>query len=175
MSETHPIYLLDLRGNPFDLWQHQKQAVVTVVVFIRTDCPISNRFAPEIDRLCALYQPRGVAFYLIYVDPRETADGIRQHLHDYAYPCGGLRDPAHSLVAYCHATTTPEAVVFDAHRDIVYEGRISDLYVEVGNARPEATKHDLADAIQATLNGRPVVNPRTKTLGCAIADLKEGT
>jgi thiol-disulfide isomerase/thioredoxin len=165
------VRLLDLDGQPFDLWQ--KSGAVTVVLFARSDCPISNRYAPEIRRLCEEYQPRGVAFYLVYVDPREQPDAIRRHLQEYGYPCQGLRDPKHTLVAHCGATITPEAVVFNQTRDMIYRGRVNDLYVDFGQARTGPTNHDLEDAIESTLLGRSVANPRTKAIGCLIKDLKD--
>src|SRR5262249_52982333 len=146
---------------------------ITVVVFTRTDCPISNRAAPEVRRLCEKYGPSGVSFYLIYVDPREQSDAIREHLRQYEYPCPGLRDPKHALVAHCKATVTPEAVVFGKDGDIKYQGRINNQYVELGSARAEATSNDLADAIESTILGQPVATPRTRAIGCSIADLKD--
>jgi len=170
-SADQPFRLLDLDDQPFELWQHSPDNV-TVVIFTRSDCPISNRIAPEICRLHNAYHPRGVDFYLIYVDPQEQPAAIRRHLADFGYPCLGLRDPQHALVAYCQATATPEAVVFDKNREIVYRGRVSDLYADLGNARSEPTSCDLADAVESTILGRPVANPRTRAIGCAIADLK---
>jgi hypothetical protein len=168
------VSLLDLDGKPFDLWPvgHDPRRI-TVVLFTRTDCPVANRQAPEIAGLYDLDHPRGVDFYLIYVDPHETVDAIRQHLLDYHYPCRALRDPEHSLVAFCGATATPEAAVFDRQRNMVYRGRVTDQYVELGRAKPQATRHDLADAIESTLTGKPIANPRTKAVGCAIADVKD--
>ncbi len=165
-----PVRLLDLDGKPFDLWQESHSA--TVIVFARSDCPISNRFAPEIRRLYETYHLRGVEFYLVYVDPDEKPDKIRQHLKEFGYPCQGLRDPMHTLVAHCGATTTPEAVVFSQRRSMTYRGRIDDTYLDFGKARTEATSHDLADAIESTLSGRSVANPRTRAIGCLIEDLK---
>lgn len=171
-STLLPAGLLDLDGNAFDLW-NQEPARATVVLFTRSDCPISNRYAPEIRRLHETYHARGANFFLVYVDPRERPETIRAHLKEYEYPCQGLRDPRHTLVELCQATTTPEAVVFDRDRSIVYLGRIDDLYADVGKARAAATTHDLVDAIEATIQGRPVANPRTEAVGCPIADLRE--
>jgi hypothetical protein len=164
--------LLDLNGDSFDLWA-QNPAAATVVLFTRSDCPVSNRYAPEIRRLYEAYHPRGLEFYLVYVDPREQPDAIRHHMQEYGYTCHAVRDPKHALVAYCHATATPEAVVFDRNQKIAYMGRISDLYPELRIPRPEPTTHELADAIDATLEGRHVEIPRTKAVGCAISDLKD--
>jgi hypothetical protein len=162
---------LDLDGHPFDLGKKQPSPI-TVVIFTRTDCPVSNRYAPEVRHLYETYHPRGVEFFLVYVDPDEDSAAIRQHLREYSYPCKALRDPDHALVARCHATITPEAVVFDGRQNVAYLGRINNLYEDLGKPRAAATTHELADAIDATLAGKPVATPRSKAVGCTIADLK---
>jgi peroxiredoxin len=171
LIDYEAVRLVDLDGESLDLWS-EAAGQATVVVFTRTDCPISNRYAPEIRRLYDEFHPRGVEFYLIYVDPREQPEAIRKHLAEYDYPCPGLRDPDHTLVAATGASVTPEAVVFDAKHQIVYRGRISDLYAEFGQSRAEPTTHELADALEATLAGVPVAEPVTKAVGCYIADLE---
>ena len=143
-----------------------------VAVFIRSDCPISNRMAPQIRELYTAFHPQGVDFYLIYVDPREKPDSIRDHLREYEYPCAALRDPEHTLVAKTKVTVTPEAVVLDREWKIKYRGRINDQFEDFGKSREVPTKHDLRDAITSTLDGKPVAEPVTKAIGCYIADLK---
>jgi hypothetical protein len=164
--------LLDLDGRKFDLWQSGDDAAATVLVFSRSDCPISNRYAPTVKKLYGALQPRGVRFYLVYVDPKEGPDEIRRHLTDYNYPCPGLRDPNHTLVDATGVTVTPEAVVYNAKHDVVYRGRIDNLYAAFGQSRDVATTHELADAIDAALAGQPVAEPSTTAVGCPIADLR---
>ena len=53
-----------------------------------------------------------------------------------------------------------------------YRVRISNLYADLGKARSTATKNDLRDAINATLEGQPIAEPVTKAVGCYIGDLK---
>jgi Redoxin len=172
VSRTRPaaLTLIDLDGKPFN-WV-AKPSEISVAVFTRTDCPISNRYAPEVRRLYERFHDKNVAFYLIYVDPDETVEAIRKHLQEFNYPCQALRDPTHAFTHHCEATTTPEAVVFDKNGIKTYQGRIDDWYSEVGQSRTQPTSHDLADAIESTLQGKPVANPRTQAVGCVIADLK---
>jgi hypothetical protein len=163
--------LVDLDGRPFNFGQSAKGSV-SVAIFTRSDCPISNRYAPDVRELYEKFHSRGVAFYLIYVDPGEQPEAIRRHVNEYDYPCTALRDPNHVLVAQTKATVTPEAALFDIGGNIVYRGRINDLYADLGKARAAATKHDLRDALEATLAGEKVAEPVTKAIGCYIADLK---
>jgi len=143
-----------------------------VFIFTRFDCPVANRYAPEIRRIYEIFAPRQVEFRLVYLDPDQSVDMIRKHLSDYNYPCQAIRDPHHVLVNLTRAERTPEAAVFRADTEMVYCGRIDNWYADNGQSRPAPTQHDLIDALEATLQGRAVEHPRTKAVGCIIADLK---
>ena len=165
------VSLLDLDGRPIGLLG-STDAQASVFLFVRSDCPISNRYAPELRRLATKFAPRGVAFYLIYPDPLESPDMIRAHIKDYNYPGTPLRDPDHRLVRITEARVTPEAAVYTPDNRLVYRGRIDDWYVDFGKPRAAATTHDLEDALEAVLGGRPVAGARTTAVGCFIGDLK---
>ena len=168
-SSAPDLKLLDLDGNEVDPLQSD---AVSVFVFTRTDCPISNRYAPEIRRIYERFEPQGVAFWLVYVDPDESAEVIRKHLADYSYPLSALRDPRHVLVSLTGASVTPEAAVFVGPRRMIYRGRIDDWYVDFGKSRTAATRHDLQDVLQALLDGDDVEPGTTTAVGCFIADLE---
>ena len=169
-EQDAPAAVLDLAGRAVDpLAAPDARAVV--LLFTRTDCPISNRYAPEVRRLYERFHERGVRFWLVYPDPDSTVEDIERHLAEYAYPLPALRDPRHELVRRAGATITPEAAVFGGAGEPLYLGRIDDRYVDFGRARPEATRHDLEQALEAVLEGRPVPEPRTEAIGCFIADL----
>ena len=54
---------------------------------------------------------------------------------------------------------------------MVYRGRINDRFPRLGDSRAQARVHDLREAIEATLAGRPVAVPLSKAVGCYIPDL----
>lgn len=161
---------------PFDLEGRavsplDDDVAATVLLFTRTDCPISNRYAPEVRRLHDRFAPQGVRFWLVYPDPKATADGIREHLADYAYPMGALLDPQHALVRATGARVTPEAAVFVRGRGLVYHGRIDDRFPGFGQARAEASSRDLEQALAAVLDGRDPPVAVTEAVGCYLADI----
>jgi hypothetical protein len=142
-----------------------------VLVFVRTDCPIANRYAPELRRLQDRFARRGVAFWLVYPDPAETPEAIRRHQRDFGLGFRALRDPQHELVKAAQATVTPEAAVFVAGADgaqLVYRGRIDDRYVDFGRSRPEPRTRDLRDVLQALAAGFRVTPRTTPAVGCFI-------
>ena len=142
-----------------------------VVIFVRTDCPISHRYAPEIRRLGEKYAGK-VKFWLVYPSRSDTPQMIASDEKQFGYKLPSLSDPQQVLVKKAKAEITPEAAVFDQKGALVYHGRIDDWYVAFGRAKPKPTTHDLDDAVQAVLDGRPVARAETKAVGCYISDLR---
>lgn len=161
---------LDLAGNPVDLFKMAGGKVV-VLVFVRTDCPVSNRYAPTIQKLSDEHADKA-AFWLVYPSKAESAEMIRKHEREYGYKIPALRDPQHKLVKESHVEITPEVAVFDAGRKLVYHGRIDNLYEGIGRARNVATTHELQDAIAAALGGKGLAVDSAHAVGCYISDLE---
>src|SRR5205809_4741266 len=66
---------LDLAGHSVDpLNQVTNKAVV--LIFVSCECPISNRYAPELRRLNAKFGARGMKFCLVYPNADEGAKDI---------------------------------------------------------------------------------------------------
>ena len=131
-------------------------------LFVMTDCPIANQFAPEIQRIVADY-PR-VEFRVVY----EDAGDVERHAREYGLP-GAMRDERHELARRMGATITPEAVVTRGGA-VVYRGRIDDRYYDLGKWKFQPTTHDLRDALDDVLAGRPVRVAETKAIGCSISE-----
>jgi hypothetical protein len=161
---------VDLDGKAVDPFA--TAAKVRVFIFVRTDCPVSNRYAPELKRLNDEFARRGAAFSLVYADPAQTSEGIRQHIDEYKFPGTVIRDPGHSLVRLAKVTITPEAAVFSSTGKLLYHGRIDNRYIELGKAMPSPTRRDLEDAIAAALDGRPQPEASAPAVGCYLADVE---
>ena len=148
---------------------------VTVLVFVRRDCPVSSRYAPEIQKISKHYAD-STTFWLVYPDKSDSPQSIRKYLTDYGYHLPALRDPEHALVKLGHVQVTPEVAVFDREHRLVYDGRIDDWYVDLGGARPAPTTHELEEAIHAALAGKTLSETGAKSevrgVGCYISDLE---
>ncbi len=158
---------IDLAGNSI----HLADSKPAVLVFVRTDCPISNRYAPELNRLYREYAGHA-DFYLVYADPSETTASIRKHMSEYGYQFHPLRDPGFRLARRAKASVTPEAALFSPNGELLYHGRIDDRYVDFGKSLPEPTRHDLEEALQSTLAGKPIKETSTRAIGCFLADIQ---
>lgn len=144
----------------------------TVLVFISTECPYSNRYAPEIQRIYKHFSAKGVRFWLVYPNRDDTPALIAKHLKEYGYPDIVQRDRNNPFVKSATPAVTPEAFVFDGAGTLAYHGRIDDRFVELMRERPAPKTHDLEQALTAVLAGKPVVPSSTQAVGCFIADMK---
>jgi thiol-disulfide isomerase/thioredoxin len=144
---------------------------VTVLLFVRTDCPISNRYAPTIQKLAEKFSGNA-KFWLVYPDADEPATRIRAHNEEFHYAIPALRDVHHALVKRAKAEITPEAAVFDASGKLAYHGRIDNWYEDFGRSRTAPTTHELEDAIRNALGGKAGGPAHVSAVGCYIADIK---
>jgi thiol-disulfide isomerase/thioredoxin len=142
---------------------------LTVYVFTTTDCPISNRYAPEIQRLASKFKDHA-KFVMVYPVPTDSPDLIREHQKKFGYALESVRDPSQTLIKKTGVTVTPEVAVMKGDQ-LLYRGRIDDRYVEFGRERPKPTQHDLEASLTALIAGKPVAVRETRAIGCILADL----
>lgn len=139
---------------------------VLVFIFILSDCPISNSYAPELKRLRGAFPQ--IDFYLVYADPDVAVNDARKHSKDYDFGFPGLLDPMHQLVRRSGATQTPEAAVFSSQGKLLYRGRIDDRYVDFGKKRDRPEHRDLENALQLILQNKAPTWPDKPPVGCFI-------
>lgn len=168
--DAQPGMARDLDGRRVRLMpQADGQAVV--LVFVASDCPISNRYLPQLVRLRKSLAGQGVAFWFVYPNLTESIAGIRAHQAGYGASGEVLRDDDRALARLTGAKVTPEASVLVRRGEelrVMYTGRIDDRYLSIGSERPQATRHELEAAIEAVLAGRPVSAPGGPPVGCGI-------
>ncbi len=144
-----------------------REIEATVLLFVMTDCPISNRYAPEMRRLHDEFAGT-VRFWLVYVDTHRPVDELREHHSSFGYPFGAVRDVDGALVGLAGATVTPEVAVFDPGRRLIYRGRIDDRYVSFGVARRAPRTRDLHDRLSRLAAGETLAFSETRAVGCYI-------
>jgi thiol-disulfide isomerase/thioredoxin len=161
---------LSLQGKPFDPIK-ASEGKVTVLIFVRTDCPISNRYAPLLQKLEGEFTGKA-KFWLVYPDKKTSPQQITEHLQQFHYSSSAIRDPDHSLAKRSGAAITPESAVFGSNGNLVYHGRIDNLYEDAARARPAATTHELQNAIEAAIAGKAAPAASAPAVGCYISDLE---
>ncbi|MCA9149606.1 MAG: thioredoxin family protein [Planctomycetales bacterium] len=145
-------------------------APALLVVFMCNHCPYVIHVAPELARLAAEYQARGVAVVGINSNDVSThpADSPEQMVHEaeqrgYSFPY--LFDEDQQVAQQYHAACTPDFFLFDRNQQLVYRGQLDD-------SRPKTdiplTGHDLRAALDSVLAGQPLPVNQKPSIGCNI-------
>lgn len=146
-------------------WRGKK---AVVVFFIMTDCPLSNGYVPEMNRIQAEYTAKGVAVYAAHSDPFVKDDAVRAHAAEFGYTFPVLLDAKLVLAKAAGARIVPEVAVFSGGGELLYAGRIDNRMEDITRRRTNVTEHELRDALDAVLAGRAPKVARTRAVGCSI-------
>ncbi|MEK7469397.1 MAG: redoxin domain-containing protein [Planctomycetota bacterium] len=133
-----------------------------VLVFLSTQCPISNRYLPELAGILKEYSEQGVSMLGVdsnYNEQQELAAYAKER--EIAFPV--LRDGDHALADRLGIETVPTVVVLDQKRVVRYRGRVDD---DPMGGRPK--RRELREALDAVLSGKDVAEPETLPRGCAL-------
>ena len=158
--------LRDLRGNRRALHDFKDHAGV-VLVFVGTQCPISNLYLPGLIELEKKYRPQQVQFLAVYANEVDDLDKIAAHSNDRDVPFPVLKDFGQKLADHLGVRRVPTVVVLDGDFVLRYRGRIDDRY-GVANRRTTATRADLVQALDEMLAKKKVTVPETEADGCLL-------
>lgn len=144
-------------------------AKLLVVAFTCNHCPYALGVEDRFIRLAKTYQPKGVAFVAISANdairyPDDSFENMKKRAAAKAYPFPYLYDEPQTTARAYGAVCTPHLFVFDTARKLVYEGRIDDNWKDESAVKT----HDLRDALDAALAGKPVPVAQTNPMGCSI-------
>lgn len=154
--------LADAEGRRHSLYDH-KDAKAVVLVFLGTECPVSNRYPARLAQLQRDYAPRGVVFLGVNSNAHESAEAVAKHSREMGLRMPVLLDPDQTVADRLRVKTVPCAVVVDASWEVRYRGRIDDHKTE------ELVKSRyLRDALDSVLAGKAVAVSSTEPVGCRI-------
>jgi peroxiredoxin/mono/diheme cytochrome c family protein len=145
-----------------------KDKKALVVVFLSTECPLSNLFLSVLADLHKEYKNKSVSFIGINANSQDSLERVATHARQHEVPFPIVKDAGNKVADQFGAGRTPEAFVLDGSGKVLYQGRIDDQF-GIGYARPgKPTRRDLAAALDEVLAGKPVSVAKTKVDGCRI-------
>lgn len=144
-----------------------KKAVV--VVFTCNHCPAAVKAEDRLIQIQGDYADKGVQLVAINPNedeghPTDSFEHMIRRAAEKGFNFPYLRDQTQEVAKAYGAVRTPHVFLLDHDRKVVYRGRIDDN-IDDANA---VTRHDLREAIDEVLKGRPVSVPRTQPVGCSV-------
>ncbi len=162
------VVLRDLKDQAVRLHDLGRGARVTVVMFISTECPVSNDYNERMAALDRDYSPRGVRFVAVNSNRQETPAQIADHAARNGFGFAVYKDAGNDVADRLDASVTPEMYVFDGAWTLRYHGRVDD-----SSAAARVSAHDLRGALDALLAGREAPVRETRAFGCSIKRVRK--
>ncbi|MBI1248997.1 redoxin domain-containing protein [bacterium] len=157
----------DYQGNIHAISPNSRNKV-RVFAFITGECPISRSYFPVLNDLYAEWgkNDKQIEFLGVWADVTQSPQEIAEFAKEFSLKFPILLDRDATLGKSFKPTTVPEVFVLDRHGNVEYRGRIDDRYQQLGTRKPEASEHTLKDAVHNVSLGLPVIQPKTKPVGC---------
>jgi peroxiredoxin len=135
----------------------------TVLIFVATQCPVSNAYNERMKTLYNDYSGKGVKFVFVNANSTEPATEVEQHAtsHGFAFPV--YKDNNNVVADKFGAQVTPETYVIDKSGVLRYHGYIDDSKDE-----SKIQNRGLRTALDAVMSGGTVAKAETKAFGCTI-------
>lgn len=145
------------------------QAKLLIVVFSCNHCPFVIGSEDRMNELYQKYQPKGVEMIAINSNeqenhPTDSFDHMVERAKEKGFQFPYVRDASQEVAKAYGALRTPHFYVFDAERKLRYTGRMDDNPRNPG----QETTHELADALDALLEGKEPPVALTNPIGCNV-------
>jgi peroxiredoxin len=141
-----------------------------LVMFLCNHCPFVKHIRDSLAHLAAESGSRGLAIVAISSNdtaafPEDSLEMMRQEAREAGYTFPYLYDETQDVAKAYRAACTPDFFLFDGQRRLIYRGQFDDS--RPGNEVP-VSGNDLAAAIDALIEKRPVSPQQKPSIGCNI-------
>lgn len=152
-----------------------KESVV-VLVSLANHCPWVRGMDGDLVKLANEFEGKDVRVVGFSVNRREDdrLPAMKEHAKKTGYKFTYIYDESQELGRKLGATRTPEYFVFDKNRKLVYMGLLYDSPAmmsgdgTVKHIDGEPTEFYVRDAVNATLEGKPIDRSETRAQGCTV-------
>ena len=154
--------LKDYNGKDHSLSDY-KDSKAVVIMFIATECPVSNAYNSRMENIYKNYSQKNVAFIGINSNKAESVERIKEHANEKGLAFTILKDEKNIIADEFGASFTPEVYVLNGNFEVLYHGRIDNSKNE-----SDVVSKDLENALNEILAGKEVSKKETKAFGCTI-------
>lgn len=141
----------------------------TLIFFTCNHCPYVVGSEDRMVALLDALKPKSVAMVAIHSNetkdhPTDGFDHVKQRMVEKGFGWLSLRDESQLVARTYGAERTPHYFLFGADDRLVYSGRMDNSPRDASKAQT----HELRDAVEDMLAGRPARLDRTDSIGCNV-------
>ncbi len=162
LKKVENFSLKDYNGKTHSLADFKSSKAI-VLIFVSTQCPVSNDYNYRMAKLHESYKNKNVTFLGINSNKAENVEGIKEHAAENKLLFAILKDENNIIADKLEASFTPEVYVLNSNLEVVYHGRIDD-----NRKAKDVEVADLSVALDEVLAGKAVAKSKTKAFGCTI-------
>lgn len=141
----------------------------TVYFFLLEDCKITQAYTDRIVEIHNQYAGDSIGFVALFPNPISSDSSAAAFREKYQIPFTCTVDKADWIADSLGITVTPEvAVINGSTNEMLYRGRIDNMYERVGERKRVVTSFELEAALHAIRNHKEVPIARTRATGCFL-------
>jgi hypothetical protein len=152
----------DSADAPLDELVHRGR--LTVLLFFSAECPVQKAHDARTRELASLYEAKGVTFAAVVSEAGANLAGERDDARRRGLTMPVLEDRGATLADALGVEYSTHVVLLDRDRRVLYSGAVDADRTHL----TDTSERYLRDAIEATLSGGPVKQPRVEALGCPL-------
>lgn len=145
-----------------------RKNTATVFLFLSPECPIAQKYTSRVDSLNQQYKKEGIAFYGVFPGILALKEKSKEFSSTYNLSFDIIDDREMNLLQLFSARISPEVFVIDSSGRLKYKGQIDNWFFALGKKRQVITQNYLVDALNAIVNGKPILQKETKAIGCYL-------
>ena len=155
-------------GKTYRLADYAKDPFL-LVVFWCNHCPYVQAWEGRMIDIGRRYLPKGVRIVLINSNdarayPEDNFQSMARRAQEKRYPFPYLQDETQEVARAYGALVTPQPMLFDSQRRLLFQGRIDN-----DHQHPErVTERYLERALDQALSGTPVQPSELPVVGCTV-------
>lgn len=163
-----PKELTTTSGETINIFQSEISLKASVFVFISPECPLCQNYSKVLNELYEKYSLENIQFYGVAAGSTYSMDEVGSYRENYGILFPIIMDKEYQLAHLFGATKTPEVVVINKKKEIIYNGAIDNWAFALGKKRQVVTEHYLFDVLEAVVSNQQIKVAHTETIGCII-------
>ena len=147
---------------------------ITVYYFLAEECVICQDYTPLMNELFEAYNSSDVSFVGLFPNRFSKEESIEEFKTKYKIPFLLKREFFQTKTKKFKVEITPEVVVYnESQKEIIYKGRIDNMFVRLGKRRRVVTTSELKDVLDDIQSGITKAKDFTQSVGCFINLVEE--